>query len=237
MTVRCYPVSGKPKSLMICHAFAEGAPPRAECSVFYGVNESNHAEWLKAQKRGDWYYIDNSYFDKVRGKQYRVTKNAVQCKPIGQASDGKRFAKLGIELKPMNLRSSDLWVFIEQSPSFMQYVAHDPHWLERMVGSRPAGARIDVRRWDSNKLKQQETLPQVIEDAWTVVAHSSAASVTALLLGIPTIVSEMSALYGIRISTHPDHDQRLHCMNVLADNQWTLDEIREGKAWRHLAKS
>ena len=223
---------------MICRAFADGAPRGAECSVFYGVNESNQFEWHKAKARGDWYFIDNSYFDSVRGKQYRVTKNAVQCKPFGQASDGTRFRQLGLTIKPMNARGgATLWVLIEQSPSFMRCVAGDPNWLETMAGAVPVGHRIEIRRWSSNKLMQQETLPKVIEDAWTVITHSSAAAVTAALMGVPAIVSDMSALAGMRYSTQPEHDQRQHYLNVLADNQWTLDEIREGKAWQHLAKS
>ena len=72
--------------------------------------------------------------------------------------------------------------------------------------------------------------------ASTLVTHSSAAAVTAVIEGIPVIVSGMSALAQMRWSTDPEHDQRLGFLNVLADNQWTLDEIREGKAWEWLTK-
>ncbi len=231
-----HPVAGKQKSIAICRAFAEGAPKGADCYVFYGVTESNVAAWIDAKKSGtDWYYIDNSYFDSVRGQQYRVTKNRVQVDPLGRSSDGERFKKLGLTVQPMNARASDLWVLIEQSPSFMQYVAGDPHWLESMAGGIPKGHRIVVRRWVADKIKQQETLPEAIEGAWTVVAHSSAAAVSAAVLGVPAAVSPMSAIYGMRYSTHSEHDQRQHYLNVLADNQWTLDEIKAGRAWAWLA--
>jgi hypothetical protein len=93
---------------------------------------------------------------------------------------------------------------------------------------------VRVRTWQRDKLLQQAGLPSALDGAYTVLTHSSAAAVTATLLGIPAVVSPMSALHNMRWSTDPHHDQRLRYMQVLADNQWTLDEIREGRAWRWL---
>ena len=46
-----------------------------------------------------------------------------------------------------------------------------------------------------------------------------------------------SALADMRMSTDPEHDQRRDFLNVLADNQWTLDEIKQGVAWKWLQNS
>jgi hypothetical protein len=231
------PVAGKQKSVDICKAFIDGSPRKPFGYVFYGVNESNAKQWRIVMASGEpWFYIDNSYFDSARGKQYRVTKGRVQIDPRGVKSDGKRFDALGLTIAPMNARPSDLWIVVEQSPSFMRYVANDEHWLEQQMAGIPGGHHVKVRRWSSDKPKQQETLPADLAGAWTLVTHSSAAAVTAALLGVPAIVSPMSALYSMRWSTATEHDERRDYLNVLADNQWTLDEIRAGKAWEWLNK-
>ncbi len=66
-----------------------------------------------------------------------------------------------------------------------------------------------------------------LADARQLITHSSASAVEALLEGVPVIVSRMSAVFGI----DPVHDTRLHAMQVLADNQFDMSEIRSGKAW------
>jgi hypothetical protein len=239
MVIQAFPVVGKAKAARICEAFIAGASRSAVGAVFYGVNESNVHEWHRA-KAGPhpWFYIDNSYFDSVRGEQYRIAKNRVQTKVPGNVSDGKRFAALGLKIAPMNVRPSDLWIAIEQSPSFMRYVADDPTWLERAAQAVvPGHHRMKVRRWSPNKPKQQETLPADLAGAWTLITHSSAAAVTATLMGVPVVVSPRSALTDMRVSTDPKHDQRQHYMEVLADNQWTIAEIRAGKAWAWLNRA
>ena len=235
--IKAYPVSGKQKSVDICQAFIDGAPKSATGAVFYGVNETNHHEWRAAKKAGDWYYIDNSFFDKVRGQQYRVAKNRVQLQPSAfdrNTSRGERFDALGIDVMPMNARPSNRWIVVEQSPSFMKFVAEEVNWLDDYISRLPANAKVLRRRWAPNKLKQQETLPADLADAWTLVTHSSAAAVTALLLGVPCITSPMSAIHRCRWSTDPEHDERRSYFNVLAENQFSLTEFRNGDAWRCL---
>jgi hypothetical protein len=229
--IRACPVANKQKAVDICNAFVEGAPRDAVGDVFYGVDKSNVKLWRKSKL---WFYLDNSAFDAVRGQQYRIAKNRVQVDPANQTSDGHRFANLGIEIKPMHAEPGEFWLAVEQSPSFMQYVANDLGWLERRIALLMPNDTVHIRSWGRDKLMQQKGLPSALDGAYTVLTHSSAAAVTAALLGVPCKVSPMSALYTMRWSTDPDHDQRLRYMQVLADNQWTLDEIREGRAWRWL---
>ena len=237
--VKAYPVVGKQKAVDICNAFIAGAPRNAKGSVFYGVNETNRLDWHTVkQSPQDWFYVDNSMFDAVRGQQYRISKNRIQCDPAGQVSNGFRFGKLGIDLKPWRPNIEGHYLVIEQSPSFMVTVALDPKWFERTVkGLRDEGIRVRTRPWARDKLEQQATLPADLAGASTLVTHSSAAAVTAVIEGIPAIVSKMSALAHMRWSTDAAHDERLSYLNVLADNEWTLDRIRSGEAWEWLMKS
>ncbi|MEO6588952.1 MAG: hypothetical protein ABIP06_06460 [Pyrinomonadaceae bacterium] len=233
------PVVGKQKSVDICKAFIEGAPKTTQGRVFYGVNDSNVMEWDIARKTGtDWFYIDNSFFDSTRGVYFRVTKNCVQINPRGHLSDGKRFAALGLEIKPWQVHPDGHYLVIEQSPDFMRNVAQEPKWFDETVDwCRDTGRRTIIRRWSPNKPKQAVTLKEAMQGAKAVVTHSSAAAVTALLEGVPAIVEPMSALAFTTCSPKAENDERLWLMQVLADAQFTLDEIRSGKAWRWLNKS
>lgn len=243
--IRAHPVVGKAKSIDICKAFVAGAPRGAAGAVFYGVNETNkHAWWLAKQSGHDWYYVDNSYFDCVRGQQFRVTKNRVQVRPGDHSTTFERFDKLGLTITPWKPRGSR-WLTIEQSPSFMQVVADDPHWLVKQAAHIPNEHTNKVRRWSPNKPKIQQTLQADLDAADTLMTHSSAAAAQALLVGVHVVVSPMSALYampqGVEVAStkapYPmtardfSSDGRRHYLGVLADNQFTLDEIRNGEAW------
>jgi hypothetical protein len=63
-----------------------------------------------------------------------------------------------------------------------------------------------------------------------VVTHSSAAAITALIHGVD-VHCDLSASASY-INHRPD--KRPHLMQVLADNQWSLDELKQGKAWQWL---
>ncbi len=58
-----------------------------------------------------------------------------------------------------------------------------------------------------------------------MVTHSSAAAITGAIAGVPFIVSPESAIYGM------EPNERLHFMQVLADSQFTIEELRSGAAW------
>lgn len=232
MVMTACPVAKKQKAVDICNAFIQGCPKSAEGYVFYGVNETNLDEWNKAKKSGrTWYYIDNSYFDAARGKQLRVTRNAIQLQNVRErTSDGKRFDDLGVEIKPWKEPTDGTyWIACEQSLQFMANVVRDPLWLERTLRDSFSGWPVQLRPWDSDKLKIQTTLIEHLKDARRLIAHTSAAAVTALLEGVPVTVSEMSAVYGVKYGDH-----LLPVMQVLADNQFTINELKDGTAWSHL---
>lgn len=225
--VSIHPIPGKQKSADICKAFAAGVDSDVEGYVFFGVNKANIAAWNRAHKEGiPFYYIDNSYFDAVRGKQFRITRNAVQLRnAAGQTSDGKRFERLGITLKPWKTGGNYVLV-CEQSLTYMQDIARDPDWIAKTIRAGLEGWPIRMRHWDADKLKMQTTLVEDLQHAKLLVAHSSAAAVTALIEGVWVVVSEMSAVYGF-----PFGADRLPLMCALADNQFSLAEMKDGTAW------
>lgn len=244
-SVTCYPTPGKIKASRICDEFMRGvraAGDTARCfpgtptwlepgaAVFYGVTPETQHLWQQAKAEGrDWYYIDNSYFDAARGTHYRITRNAIQHQGI-TASDGKRFAELGISIKPWR-EGGEHVVMCLQSPVFMKTVAgiDQARWFDEIRDS-VINKQIRIRGWSGNKKQQMDTLPADLERAAMLVTWSSAAAITALLEGIPVLCGEQCAAFGIVFA------ERKAWANSLADHQWTLAEIRDGTAWKALSK-
>lgn len=236
MSLIAHPVVGKVKSHDMCAAFIAGAPKiNYEAHVFFGVNQSNIDVWRHVRKHQiPYFYGDNSYFDSVRGQQFRWTKNGVQIDAKNHKSDGSRFAALGLTIKPMIGEKCGHVVIVEQSEAFMRDIANDPDWFKRecqywsMVGRHS----LRIREWSRNKAVAQSSLADDLQDAVSLVTYSSAAAVTATLEGVPVYVEKLSALDGLTVSAQ--EDQRHRFLSVLADNQWDLSSIRAGAAWRWL---
>ena len=244
MTLTLYPVPGKAKSKLICNAFAAGAPRHATGAVFFGTEGVMQA--FRRAQQGTWFYIDNSYFDPHRGIYFRATKNALQVDPTGKASTGERFAKLGITVKDWRHKPDGKILVIPQSDDFMKStLGRKGDWLRETVGKLNAwgyGPRVRVRPWLRDKKTAYVELHKDLDDAALVVTWSSASAITALYEGIPAI-SESGAAYALtgpltseRVAQPlmPSLEDRTRFLQILADNQFTLEEFKNGVAWRWL---
>lgn len=248
MTVTAFPVVGKKKSLDICLAFVHGCGGkigttfRGGPTFFYGVDESNVDAFDEAKASGEpWYYCDNSYFDSTRQQTFRITNSQLQHSGAG-VSDGKRFAELGIEIAPWRTAGTHI-VVCPQSDSFMRTLAGYPgDWTQDTMRALAEATRRTVllRAWSPNKGTLSSTLAADLQDAHALVTWSSAAAITAVLAGIPVVVGARDCAAwlmtegsnGIEDLAMPA--DRLRWAGVLADNQFTLDEMRSGFAWKQL---
>ena len=251
--VTAYPVAGKAKSLDICRAFVEGCGGIVSTNAqtlfdgpafFYGVDSSNKHLFDAAlyDTAREFYYCDNSYFDNSRQQFFRVTRNQLQHSGLGR-SNGKRFAALGIPIAPWRRQGAHV-VVCPQSESFMHDIAKYPgDWLhdttQRLRAASPL-RELRVRAWSSDKGALASTLAQDLVNAHALVTWSSAAAVTAILAGVPAFCSAFCAAWPIAnkslaLIEHPERpDGRENWAGVLADNQWTINELRSGKAWSDL---
>lgn len=242
-----YPVAMKRKSFDICAALLEGYPGptqlvtdgklRGPGAVFYGVDHSNIQAFNQARAAGlEYWYVDNSYFDSTRGTHYRVTKNALQHNGVG-ASNCKRFRALGLSLAPWRDSGSHV-LLCPQSDSFMREIAGVAFdWTEKTVEALHnfTTRELRVREWNRDKAKLSRSLPADLEGAHALVTWSSAAAVTAVISGVPVVCTGPSAvqpmsgdLADIESLPHPDREQWL---GVLADAQYTIEEMRDGFPW------
>ena len=244
MTLTVHPVEGKEKARIICSAFARGAPAWATGHVFFGVNDSNLKYYTQCIKRGEpWFYVDNSYHDKVRGLYFRVTRNALQHSGLGE-SDGARFKALNVPIKPWRTTPGREILVCPQSDSFMRTAARYPgDWtkdtLEKLRGFGVDMSTVRVRPWNPDKIKLSLKLMDELNSGAIrlLVTHSSASAITAMLEGVPAI-SEAGAAHSITgpltresVENPPMPADRERLASVLADQQFTLEEMVRGKAW------
>ncbi len=254
--IYCYPVSGKQKSLDICKAFAAGCGAQILVDAeqlqpgpafFYGVDASNAHLWkaVRANAQQDFYYCDNSYFDDARQQYFRITKNRLQHTGFG-VSNKQRFDDLGIDNRPLRNRGSHI-VVCPQSDSFMEtIVGYQGNWasdtMKALGGISKRSVRL--RLWSGDKAKLASTLGEDLEGAHALVTWSSAAAITAVLSGVPAFVSKQCAAAPVANLALERMETPIFCgpayirnwAGVLADNQWTLDEMRRGIAWDALSR-
>ena len=104
------------------------------------------------------------------------------------------------------------------------------------------GPRVRVRPWLRDKKTAYVELHKDLDDAALVVTWSSASAITALYEGIPAI-SESGAAHALtgpltseRVAQPlmPSLVERTRFLQILADNQFTLEEFKNGVAWRWL---
>jgi hypothetical protein len=248
-----YAAKGKAKARVVCEAFVHGAggqgvcqpPPqrlRPGAACFFGVTEPTRHLWHQARRENrDWYYLDNAYFDTVRGRLFRAVRCGVQATGL-ERPDWRRFARLGLEIQPWKRTGRHILVVV-QSNTYMSVVAgKGSGWWEnalaeiRMHTDRP----IVLRGWRSNKMALAKTLRESLVDCWALVTWSSAAANEAILAGVPVFVagecaaSKMGLSDFSRIEFPVYPEGRARWAAALAGQQWSLDEFRKGVAWRAL---
>ena len=250
-----YPIPGNRKSLSICEHFtAQGRGTvaldgrlRPGDAFFYGVDSQIEHIWhaVIADPARRYFYADNSYFDPTRQKYFRVTKGGLQHPGIGSSS-GARFKNLKIPVKPWRSATpnSAPIVICEQSSSFMRMPAgYGPAWLDDTLHNLYTYDRqhrpIQVRPWDRDKALQSASLPEQLAGAHCLITYSSTAAITALIAGIPVISGGAAKpLSGsiFDLENLPMGTDRERLFGILADNQFTLEEMRNGYAWQRLVQ-
>lgn len=182
----------------------------------------------------DWYYGDHGYFQ--RFQYYRITRSAYQHDGSGEATP-ERFDRLGYRVQPWRRTGSHVIVCPNSRVYFSLFGIKVEEWLAHVV--RQVGAHTD--RLINIRWKADGPIHDDLQKAWAVVTYSSAAAIDALIAGVPVFVlAPFAAAYRMGtpdlscIETPLYPDGREPFLWNLAANQWSMDEISSGVAWRAL---
>jgi hypothetical protein len=227
-----------------CRAFAQGCGGRISTNPKMLTHGDVAGFWLpelleildQAIAEGrNWYYGDKAYFD--RTKYFRITKNAKMLTHFEQSTP-ERFNKLGLSIKPWR-EGSDILLCPQSDTFFRRIGTTQADWI---LNTSKA-----IRQYSDRKIRvnlkhagndTEQFFRGQLGDTHAVVVHSSIAGVQAAIEGVPCFAtdSESTAVkFGtmdLSLMENPiKPDNREQMAWALADNQWTLNEIRSGMAW------
>lgn len=186
-----------------------------------------------ARKAGeDWFYGDHGYFH--RGTYYRITRNGFQ-----HDGCGNRRRDPGVVIEPWRTGGAHVLV-CPPDDKIAALMGFDHHaWLrdvlERLGNNTDRMVIVRPRNHE-----QMRPLAADLADAWALITWASNAAVEAVIAGVPVFctgdcaASVMGRSDPINIEYPHRPDDRYEWAAALAANQWTLDEIRSGIAWKEL---
>lgn len=239
--INIYEAEGELTSPEFCKAFAAGCCGTIQKEYTPGAwaGFGSPQIWdtlTRAIKEGhDFYYGDHAYFG--RGRFYRVTKNAFQHSGISTARVNLRRLRPFYE-KAAPWRKDGMHIVVcPQSDNHHERFG-EPEWRARIT--KALGQYTD-RPLVFRKKKDRKPFKQDLINAWCVVTHTSNAAVESIMQGIPAIctgdcaasILSLSDPVNIEHPWMPDVD-RMAWAGTLANNQWTLAEIRNGKCWEKI---
>ena len=169
--------------------------------------------------------------------------------------------RLGITLKPWKTNGTDILICCQRDGGWSMSGEALLPWIVKTVQMiRKVSDRKIVIRFhpgDKNILNHKRmltryNLPNVIvshsenilqdfSTAHCVINHNSSPAVAAAIEGIPTIVLDPTRSQAADVSHHSIQDltklkefDRESWIHRMAQMHWTLDELKDGTAWRHL---
>jgi hypothetical protein len=220
-------------------AYAEDEPPELQhIPVVWGVLRQSDRILAQAKAQGLYYfYIDHAYFNRGHGKAYRITRNGYEAGAIRECPMD-RAADLGIDLLPW--RKSGREVIVCPPTDYFMAAHGCAGWLETTLEklSRRTDRPVTVRV----KPQPGETaipLEEALQGAHALVTHSSNVAIEAACLGTPVFVDPASAAAPVGLTDldqieSPVYPDREPWLSHLAYNQFTFEEIGDGRAWRML---
>jgi hypothetical protein len=182
----------------------------------------------------EWIYGDHAYFG--RRRYFRATRNALQHDASGEANNVKRFESFGIKVE--RWRKGSHILLCPNSPGyFAAFGMEADEWVKNTTAELRQHTGRDIRvRWKN----WTNDLQSDLKNAWACVVFTSVCGVHAALRGVPCFATApcASRAFGsgnlALIEQPPRPDNRFEMACVLAENQWTMEEMSAGMAWEHL---
>lgn len=215
-----------------------------DVAVAYGwIHELEHGLFSAYRDAGKQFvFLDLGYWHRSKG-MHRVAVNSwdtADSMPTGFPMD--RFEQSGITCKPFVQRDDGKVMIAAMSDKAAWTHAFEPMmWENQIAGAIKRlcpGVPIEIRRKDKETLR--EPIEQALKRVRLLVTHHGNTAVDALIEGVPFYAVKGAArLIGphktvqefVRAPIHPSDIERKVFLRDLAYAQWTLDEMRTGKAW------
>lgn len=246
--VTVYVTRGNPNSEYFGAAFARGSGGRMFAANKFLNNDGAglvlpdiFKVFTETKAAGrNFFYGDKAYFG--RGKYFRITKNAEQHDCSGAATPN-RFEATGFKIKPWKTIRNDFILLCPQSDLFFSLRGMNPKaWVQdTILELRKYTDRKIIVHYKSGGVRAEDHFQPMLRTAYAVVVYSSMAGAQACLSGVPCFALDKncaSAKFGLtdlsKINSPFKPDNREQLAWNLADNQWTLDEMKKGIAWERL---
>lgn len=241
--VIAYAAPGESTSPKWSAAFAQGCGGRVQVGgpfhpgplAFWG-SPLLWSEFLRAKADGRiWYYGDHAFFG--RGRYYRCARNSVQFDGRWGDDDPSRFRKFNIPIVGWRKSGSHILVCPNSETFLSLYGFARGQWVAETVAELKRNSDRPIRvRWKTEA--NTRSLRDALKDCWAVVTFVSNAAVEAILAGVPAICTAPCAGLTMggadieKIESPPMPTGREAWAARLANNQWSLDEMRRGDLWR-----
>lgn len=240
-------------SRAVCAALAAGTglplvPPAPLLDggvALYGFLRGLLPTLQTAQRLGrPWVYADRGYLGATYGDDYsgyfRVTRDGYQHTSL-LGSEGRdsavRLEKLRVKVQPWR-RGGKHIVVCPPGDVFLSAVAGRAAaaWLSELIRALDESGTARAIRVRHKTEATVRPLAADLEGAHALVTYMSNTAVEAAVAGVPVFCSPLCAASVVGLSDvrriddpwYPDH--REEWVRALASNQWTLAELRAGKA-------
>jgi hypothetical protein len=229
--------------------------PSYDTIAFAGLLRGNaHLLHDALENRMDFYYIDHAYFNP--GYRFpnwmRVIKNGFVQNTIIPDVDTSRLKNFGIQFKDYDFNKKRNIVVFPPSNTVAR-VFNQEDWETKTIEKireytdRPIVVRkkkgpvmdnLLIHSKYEEKFDYEETLDEVLNNAYCVVAFNSAVSLTALEKGIPVICERYCAAFPLSHSFNEietlQEKERLPLFASLAWGQFTMAEIKDRATFEYI---
>lgn len=217
--------------------------------VIRGVSSSSQQAILHCiETHRDFYAVDTGYFGNHKKKVvHRVTKNALQYQGIFDFSRtlaraeqfGYKYKKFSGGSKILIVPPSEKIMNFYNQPSPQQWVEQVTLMLSQYT-DRPIEVRLKPSR--SERVTSNTIQSALANDVHCLITYNSIAAVEAVMEGKPAIVLGKNAaspvtencLSKVETPFIPTQNELDVFMATLAYQQFTVDEMKSGTAWKLL---
>lgn len=200
-----------------------------------------------------WVFLDLGYWSRGKNDSYfKVSVNDRHPTAYfrSRPHDGSRAKALGLRVQPWRLTGRTIVVLgmsgkaswslgLEPAAWEAQTIAEIKKHTDRPIVYRPKPSWKDAKPLPGAGYSWNEHLETALADAYATVSHHSNASCDSLLAGVPTFtwdgIAKPMGLQDLSMIERPYCPlDREFWLYDAAYCQWSLTELTDGTAWKHL---